>query len=917
MSTGHEHDTTGLTITDTHVATSHDKIPRMARLGAPPALSVQSGDFMDPTTWSNGQAPTAESNLVIQHGHTVSVSTSNAAAGAVEASGVLRFSGAGQLRLTVDDILVMFDGALIVTPLDTSEIVFRDSALKSGTVAATGVDPSQYGKGLLCFGECVIDGLERTPCVRLDVEPLVGHATLHLTANPIGWQPGDRILIPDTRQIRSPQGAVTDAARRFTSQAEERTIAEIDGRVVTLDSPLSFDHKGPRDGIGNLTDIERGMFPHVANLTRNIVIRSENPSVVARRGHTMFLHRAAVDISGAAFVGLGRTLATLAFLNSTLYDEAGAPTRIGTNQIGRYSIHLHHLWGPANPDNTGHQFRVTGCLIDDFVKWGLTLHDSHYGLIDSNVCYGGFGVANNGSGSAIATEDGSESYNDITRNFICHSRAGSVQRIMGTSGVGGDYKDSGISRDGFWFRGPNNNVSDNVVCNCPDFAINYNGSTHVVQANHTAPRIPLFRGADMHDLTQTVAKRLAVLKCDRNEVYGATGQGHWISRPQGASFSPRNFKDVSLHDGWKIWHTSHAGVYDWGDDVNAHFANFVIRGDVEVSKLNVNPCYGMSFGDTYYATANVRIWNFDIQGFNIGIQLPHRPANEDPTHTNDTNVYDGYLRNYVNFEDRPVRFTYRKLTNIRNVRQELIHAPWSNVINPGKSCKIWMHLDNRDAHTYLTVPTQLFLYSHNGVEGADYQVYFREQRADLLVPSYRTSRGSLPQATATCYINGWTNQQCWDDQQRCVARELAPANAVDGASMGIEGLVRPLSEDPPPPPPVEVASVEVIPTNAIITVGDVVVFTATVRDASGNILEGRPVEFRVDSPACTVEPNGTVTAVSAGSATLTATSDGKSYSVPIMVLDPPPPPEPTDLVLREAELYGVDADGTRYRIRFG
>ena len=131
--------------------------------------------------------------------------------------------------------------------------------------------------------------------------------------------------------------------------------------------------------------------------------------------------RASVDIRYAHFENLGRT--TNDSLNNTTFDSSGQVTNIGSNQIGRYSLHMHHLMGPLNPSNSGYQFHVVGNVIEGMLKWGLAIHDSHYGLIKDNIAY-------DGQGAAITTEDGNESFNVFERNFVVHTKAGDQEQVL-------------------------------------------------------------------------------------------------------------------------------------------------------------------------------------------------------------------------------------------------------------------------------------------------------------------------------------------------------------------------------------------------------------------------------------------------------------------------------------------------------
>src|SRR6185312_4380164 len=84
--------------------------------------------------------------------------------------------------------------------------------------------------------------------------------------------------------------------------------------------------------------------------------------------------------------------------------------------------------------------------------------------------------------------------------------------------------------------------------------------------------------------------------------------------------------------------------------------------------------------------------------------------------------------------------------------------------------------------------------------------------------------------------------------------------------------------------PATVASVTVSPSSDSITVGGTQQFTATVKDSAGNVLTGRPVTWGTSNAAvATVSTSGLVTAEQVGSATITATSQGKSGGAAVTV----------------------------------
>ena len=90
--------------------------------------------------------------------------------------------------------------------------------------------------------------------------------------------------------------------------------------------------------------------------------------------------------------------------------------------------------------------------------------------------------------------------------------------------------------------------------------------------------------------------------------------------------------------------------------------------------------------------------------------------------------------------------------------------------------------------------------------------------------------------------------------------------------------------------PVPVATVTVSPTSGTVVVGLTLPLTATLKDAAGNVLTGRTITWSSNSSAATVSPSGVVTGVAAGSATITATSEGQSGTSAVTVTAAAPPP---------------------------
>jgi len=85
-----------------------------------------------------------------------------------------------------------------------------------------------------------------------------------------------------------------------------------------------------------------------------------------------------------------------------------------------------------------------------------------------------------------------------------------------------------------------------------------------------------------------------------------------------------------------------------------------------------------------------------------------------------------------------------------------------------------------------------------------------------------------------------------------------------------------------------VSQVEVMPASETVTVGQTIQLVATPKDSAGHPLSGRLVTWATgNSGVVAVNGTGLVTGVAAGSATITATSEGKDGSSAITVAAPP------------------------------
>ena len=293
-------------------------------------------------------------------------------------------------------------------------------------------DYGQFGKGLVMMGQTDMYGAAKLPWTSLAVAPVAGQTHIELSEDPIGWTIGDAIVIAGT-QIDNPESD------------EKRTIENIVGRKVFLNEPLLLDHVPPSG---------YDLKVHVANLTRNILLESEN-STIARRGHLMYMHNLDVRMENVRMHKMGRTN------KRVQVDDWFFPTLVAdvyeqgdrNNIRGRYSLHFHR--GGVDPAATI-PARIKGCVVEDDPGWSYVNHSSNVDFIE-NVSY-------NVVGGAFQTESGDE-IGSFVRNIALRT-VNPDYPLLDPETVAVDTRESSqdfaFQGDGFWFHGGGVSIVGNV-----------------------------------------------------------------------------------------------------------------------------------------------------------------------------------------------------------------------------------------------------------------------------------------------------------------------------------------------------------------------------------------------------------------------------------------------------------------------
>jgi hypothetical protein len=510
----------------------------------------------------------------------------------------------------------------------------------------------------------------------------------------------------------------------------------VTGEVVFRDAPIDTAFDPQQFGHGMLV-LGSG------SLTANgATFRSENPEGV--RGHVMAGQRAAVDIRDSLFEDLGRT--TNDQLDNTHLGPNREVKHVGTNQVGRYTLHLHHLYGPEGLDADTPQFSVVNNTFRDGRKWAVAIHDSHYGLVEGNTI-DGF------DGAGIVCEDGSEYGNTIKGNTVRNIRGsglgvqgrgnGNEPKLVGDGTPGNPYRtegDHGHEGAALWVRGVANNIVDNVFEDAPFGSV-------IWSRFQPEDKIPAFKGADTHHDFKLVDHGLQhgfefARNTFRNVTIAASWQGLGEETP-GAVFIAKDLKSENVVD---FLDTSYSSTirFEGGDfkGVRSFATQMAFTDRVEIVGASITGFrYGVSTGRELYVEDSY----FDCWGSDINMRLE-------------------------------VTEVYQRQNVLRNVR-------FSNSEN-----NIGYRLgDYRNKRDY-TRPLDVLVYDYNGVPGDNFQMWLSEQRGDYVMPVVVSNRGlrTTPEA-------GLTNQQLWDKYRLALAGKLLPEDAT--TREGINAPVTPIPAD--------------------------------------------------------------------------------------------------------------------------
>ncbi|HLH43123.1 MAG TPA: G8 domain-containing protein, partial [Bryobacteraceae bacterium] len=366
--------------------------------------------WSDPATWPDKKAPAKDAAVTIDKDMNVVLDVSPPPLRSLTINGKLSFADNKDLELTTEWILL--HGEL---EIGAEAKPHTHNAIITLTNNVPGEDIEGMGdRGIMIMGGTLsLHGTEKNSWTKLTKTAAAGSNTIEVL-NPGDWKKGEQIVI-----------ASTDFDPH---QAEERTIAGISGKVITLDQKLQYMHYGQVTfGVD-----ERG---EVGMLTRNIRIQaSADAEQSFSGGHVMAMVGSTMKVSGVEFFRMGQH-----------------------ENLARYPIHW-HLVGDAPG-----QYIMNSAIHHTFSRC-VTVHGTNDVRVENNVAY-------DNVGHCYFLEDGVEHGNQYIGNLglltKCNpTRPCNPTNALNGSGAGQNATDQLIPSDNtastFWITNPDNTYRGNV-----------------------------------------------------------------------------------------------------------------------------------------------------------------------------------------------------------------------------------------------------------------------------------------------------------------------------------------------------------------------------------------------------------------------------------------------------------------------
>ena len=402
---------------------------------------------------------------------------------------------------------------------------------------------------------------EKAPCTWTVLEDTVeaGSDTLVLK-HEVDWFAGEEIVI------------ATTGGHKSQEESERRTIKSVDGNMVTLELPLSFEHLARDFDFDSYAGESRRLSQRaeVGVLTRNVKVRGNVNEEWLR-------HIPACDsdqVTGleeeqSCFEGEhGEDVGSDQFGSQIMlqYADYGKIEFVEVSQggqsfsLGRYPLHF-HLSGDQ-PDSY-----IRGCGIHDTFNRATTIHATNFLTIEFNVAY-------NVMGLTIFIEDGNEENNVIQYNLAMFTKSSAALLNVDQTPAA------------FWITNPNNIVRHNVAAGSSHIGFWFNPPAHPTGPSFDPDYCP--RNQVIQEFRNNTAHSCGIFGLWVFEDYQASHNGECFDKLPGGAEDPDNYGNFTLDD-----------FHAWGNERGAEITkgagisfNRFLSGGNKIAQISVMDTFG-------------------------------------------------------------------------------------------------------------------------------------------------------------------------------------------------------------------------------------------------------------------------------------------------------------------------------------
>ncbi|SHI86453.1 G8 domain-containing protein [Aquimarina spongiae] len=389
---------------------------------------VNSGFWNQASTWPNGIAPTANDDILIPPGiDVVMLGTCKARNITVQGklSAVNWQAGGAWIDLEARSIVVANGGTMEIGTEDQPYIANKNASGIRCQITLTGPKNTNLGASYKAImiqngGALELHGKNKKSWTNIAITANPGDTQITLKET-VDWEAGDMIALTST--------ALATANGKQWEQVDQVEIASVNGKTITLTTPLQYQHIGGSKSYTRSTDGKTwdvNIQGEVGLLSQYIKIQGRTSDNDGFGGHIMLMK------------------------GSVSHSENIELYRMGQKGVlGRYPYHWH-----LNEDQSQGSYLRNSSVHKSFNR-AVTIHGTDYVTVDGVFAYDHIG-------HGIFLEDGAERFNTIKNNVVFVTRRPKNGEELTPSDNEANEPQNRTPAS-YWITNPNNYFENNVA----------------------------------------------------------------------------------------------------------------------------------------------------------------------------------------------------------------------------------------------------------------------------------------------------------------------------------------------------------------------------------------------------------------------------------------------------------------------